>query len=192
MVRYFHDLGWKIHGMDNNMRADFFGPQGDTRWNQQRLTTDCAGFEHHELDLRNRAGSSGSGRAIKPDAVIHTAAQPSHDLAASRPFDDFDVNAGGTLNLLEAVRQACPESPFVHMSTNKVYGDAPNRIPLKELETRWEYDDPAYWDGITGESSPSTSPNIRCSERPRPRATFWCRNTDATSACRPAACAAAA
>ena len=148
MVRYFHDLGWKIHGMDNNMRADFFGPQGDTRWNQQRLTTELAGFEHHELDLRNRGGVLELVRTIRPDAVIHTAAQPSHDLAASRPFDDFDVNAGGTLNLLEAVRQACPEIPFVHMSTNKVYGDAPNRIPLKELATRWEYDDPDYWDGI--------------------------------------------
>ncbi len=149
MVRYFHDLGWKIHGMDNNMRADFFGPQGDTRWNQQRLTIpSCAGFEHHELDLRDRAGVLELVRTIQPDAVIHTAAQPSHDLAASRPFDDFDVNAGGTLNLLEAVRLACPEIPFVHMSTNKVYGDAPNRIPLKELETRWEYDDPEYWDGI--------------------------------------------
>jgi CDP-paratose 2-epimerase len=148
MVRYFHDLGWKIHGMDNNMRADFFGPQGDTRWNQQRLTTELAEFQHHELDLRNRAGVIDLVRTIQPDAVIHTAAQPSHDLAASRPFDDFDVNAGGTLNLLEAVRLACPEIPFVHMSTNKVYGDAPNRIPLKELETRWEYDDPEYWDGI--------------------------------------------
>lgn len=148
MVRYFHDLGWKIHGMDNNMRADFFGPQGDTRWNQQRLTSECAGFEHHEMDLRNRQGMLDLVREIMPDAVIHTAAQPSHDLAASRPFDDFDVNAVGTLNLLEAVRLANPETPFVHMSTNKVYGDAPNRIALKELETRWEYDDPAYWNGI--------------------------------------------
>jgi CDP-paratose 2-epimerase len=87
-------------------------------------------------------------REIQPDAVIHTAAQPSHDLAASRPFDDFDVNAVGTLNLLEAVRLARPDVPFVHMSTNKVYGDAPNRIALKELETRWDYDDPAYWNGI--------------------------------------------
>jgi CDP-paratose 2-epimerase len=148
MVRYFHDLGWKIHGMDNNMRADFFGPQGDTRWNQQRLTTECSSFEHHEMDLRNRQGMVDLVREIQPDAVIHTAAQPSHDLAASRPFDDFDVNAVGTLNLLEAVRLARPDIPFVHMSTNKVYGDAPNRIALKELETRWDYDDPAYWNGI--------------------------------------------
>lgn len=148
MVRYFHDRGWSVHGVDNNMRADFFGPQGDTRWNQERLTREYNRFSHHELDMRNRSGVLELVAEIRPNAVIHTAAQPSHDLAASRPFDDFDVNAGGTLNLLEAVRQACPESPIVHMSTNKVYGDAPNRIPLKELPTRWDYDDPDYWDGI--------------------------------------------
>src|SRR5208283_2688750 len=85
---------------------------------------------------------------IRPHAIIHTAAQPSHDLAASRPFDDFDVNAGGTLNLLEAARRSCPESPFVHMSTNKVYGDAPNKIALRELATRWDYADPAFEHGI--------------------------------------------
>jgi CDP-paratose 2-epimerase len=87
-------------------------------------------------------------RTLRPDAVVHTAAQPSHDLAASRPFDDFDVNAVGTLNLLEATRLACPEAPFVHMSTNKVYGDAPNEIPLIETETRWEYANSDYADGI--------------------------------------------
>ncbi len=87
-------------------------------------------------------------KRIKPDAIVHTAAQPSHDLAASIPFADFDTNAVGTLNLLEAARQSVPESPLVSMSTNKVYGDAPNELPLKELETRWEYADPAYWNGI--------------------------------------------
>ena len=87
-------------------------------------------------------------KQIRPDAIVHTAAQPSHDLAASVPFDDFDTNAVGTLNLLEAVRQACPESPFVHMSTNKVYGDAPNSITLEEKETRWEYSDLKYKEGI--------------------------------------------
>jgi CDP-paratose 2-epimerase len=85
---------------------------------------------------------------LKPDAIVHTAAQPSHDKAASIPFDDFDVNATGTLNLLEAARQACPESPFVHMSTNKVYGDGPNAIKVKEMDSRWEYDDPKYINGI--------------------------------------------
>lgn len=149
MVRYFHKLGWDIHGVDNNMRADFFGPQGDTRWNEERLRRECKRYTHHELDMRHRQAVLELFRCIKPSAVIHAAAQPSHDLAARRPFDDFDINAGGTLNLLEAMRRVCPEAPLVHMSTNKVYGDAPNRIRLNELETRWDYDDPAFKDGIT-------------------------------------------
>ncbi|MFA5057813.1 MAG: NAD-dependent epimerase/dehydratase family protein, partial [Opitutaceae bacterium] len=106
------------------------------------------GFVHHELDVRDRAGVLALVRQLKPAAIVHTAAQPSHDRAAAIPFDDFDTNAGGTLNLLEAARQACPESPFVHMSTNKVYGDAPNTIRLQELATRWDYADPAYAHGI--------------------------------------------
>jgi len=148
MVRYFHQLGWEVHGIDNNMRADFFGPSGDTRWNQRQLLGGCHGFVHHELDIRDRAGVLELTKQVRPDAIIHTAAQPSHDLAAQRPFDDFDVNAVGTLNLLEAARRHCPEAPFVHMSTNKVYGDGPNRIALKELTTRWDYDDAAYAGGI--------------------------------------------
>jgi CDP-paratose 2-epimerase len=150
---HFSKLGWNIHGVDNNQRAAFFGPQGDTRWNQQRLERDLPGFTHHELDIRDRQGVLDLLKELKPDAVVHTAAQPSHDRAAAIPFDDFDTNAVGTLNLLEATRQACPESPFVHMSTNKVYGDRPNTIALKELETRWDYDDPAYADGITEDFS---------------------------------------
>jgi CDP-paratose 2-epimerase len=153
MVRHFHESGWTVHGVDNNMRADFFGPQGDTRWNQERLARECRGFEHHELDMRDRAGVLDLVGTLRPSAIIHTAAQPSHDLAAQRPFDDFDVNAGGTLNLLEAARRHCPEAPFVHMSTNKVYGDRPNRIALKELETRWDYAAPAYADGIAEDFS---------------------------------------
>lgn len=145
---YFASQGWKIHGVDNNQRAVFFGPQGDTRWNQQRLADAINGFEHHEVDIRNREAVLDLLKNVKPDAIVHTAAQPSHDKAAAIPFDDFDTNAVGTLNLLEAVRQACPESPFAHMSTNKVYGDRPNTIALKELETRWDYDDPAYENGI--------------------------------------------
>ncbi|HEU5081506.1 MAG TPA: NAD-dependent epimerase/dehydratase family protein [Opitutaceae bacterium] len=145
---YFSERGYKIHGVDNNQRAVFFGPQGDTRWNQKRLERTLAGFEHHELDIRDRAGVLRLLSELRPSAIVHTAAQPSHDRAAAIPFDDFDTNAVGTLNLLEAARQACPESPFVHMSTNKVYGDAPNRIALQELETRWEYSDPNYANGI--------------------------------------------
>jgi CDP-paratose 2-epimerase len=148
MVKHFHALGWQVHGVDNNMRADFFGPQGDTRWNQRELLKECRGFTHHELDIRHRDGVLALVQQIRPTAIIHTAAQPSHDLAAKRPFDDFDVNAGGTLNMLEAARRVCPESPFVHMSTNKVYGDRPNLIALQELPTRWDYADPAYANGI--------------------------------------------
>lgn len=148
VVGFFANEGWEVHGIDNNMRADFFGPAGDTRWNLERLRAAHPNFHHHELDVRDRTGIRSLVADLKPDAIVHTAAQPSHDLAASRPFDDFDVNAVGTLNLLEAARLSCPESPFVHMSTNKVYGDAPNEIPLIELPTRWDYADPAYKDGI--------------------------------------------
>jgi CDP-paratose 2-epimerase len=148
MVSHFSRLGWTVHGVDNNMRADFFGPGGDTRWNQQRLEREWPEFRHHEIDIRNRGAVLDLVDDLRPDAVIHTAAQPSHDLAAERPFDDFDVNAGGTLNLLEASRRSCPESPFVHLSTNKVYGDGPNRIALTELPTRWDYADPAFEGGI--------------------------------------------
>jgi CDP-paratose 2-epimerase len=131
------------------MRADFFGPQGDTRWNQKRLVKQHAKFSHHEIDLRDRSRVGEFIKSVRPSAIVHCAAQPSHDLAASRPFEDFDVNAGGTLNLLEPVRRYCPESPFVHMSTNKVYGDAPNRIALVEKETRWDYADPTFKEGIS-------------------------------------------
>jgi len=148
VVTFFAREGWAVHGADNNMRADFFGPQGDTRWNLQRLREIFPGFEHHELDIRNRPGVVELLKQLKPAAVVHAAAQPSHDLAASRPFDDFDVNAVGTFNLLEAARLACPESPFVHMSTNKVYGDAPNEIRLSERPKRWDYADPAHAEGI--------------------------------------------
>jgi CDP-paratose 2-epimerase len=145
---YFASEGWEIHGLDNNQRAVFFGPNGDTRWNQHRLEEKIKGFVHHELDIRDRQGILELMKGIKPDAIVHAAAQPSHDLAASIPFADFDTNAVGTLNLLEAVRQFAPESPFASMSTNKVYGDAPNELRLKELETRWDYADAAYFNGI--------------------------------------------
>jgi CDP-paratose 2-epimerase len=137
-----------VVGVDNNMRADFFGPQGDTRWNQHRLAEKYPRFSHVELDIRDRAGVGRQIDEFQPAMIVHAAAQPSHDLAASRPFDDFDVNAVGTLNLLEATRRHAPECVFVHMSTNKVYGDRPNMIALVEQPTRWDYDDPAYVNGI--------------------------------------------
>jgi CDP-paratose 2-epimerase len=148
VVDYFCKEGWEVYGIDNNLRADFFGPQGDTRQNQYRLLKQHPRFTHHELDIRNRPGVDSFFREIVPSLIVHTAAQPSHDLAASRPFDDFDVNAVGTLNVLEATRRHAPEAVLVHMSTNKVYGDRPNTIPLKELSTRWDYDDPNYSNGI--------------------------------------------
>ena len=146
---YFaRELGYDVHGLDNNQRSVFFGPEGDTRWNQLRLKSDLRGFVHHELDIRDRAGMLDLVRKLRPAVIIHTAAQPSHDRAAAIPFDDFDTNAVGTLNLVEAARQACPQSPFIHMSTNKVYGDGPNRIAVQELETRWDYLDANYVEGV--------------------------------------------
>ena len=149
VCEHFSKLGWEIHGVDNDQRAVFFGPQGDTRWNQHRLEKPLPSFTHHELDMRNREGIIKLVAEVKPDAIVHTAAQPSHDRAAAIPFDDFDTNAVGTLNLLEATRRYRLDIPFVHMSTNKVYGDAPNEIPLVELETRWEYADKQYLNGIS-------------------------------------------
>ena len=148
VVTFFASNGWEVHGIDNNMRADFFGEQGNTRWNQARLVEKFPNFKHVELDIRDRSDVVEAIANIKPDAIVHTAAQPSHDLAASRPFDDFDVNAVGTFNLLEANRLYNSDTPFVHLSTNKVYGDAPNNLNLKELDTRWEYADPEYYNGI--------------------------------------------
>ncbi|NNJ26227.1 GDP-mannose 4,6-dehydratase [Planctomycetes bacterium LzC2] len=139
MVSHFDRLGAVMHGVDNNMRADFFGPSGDTASNLALLRAECPRFVHHNLDVRKRSGVDQLVQEVQPDLIVHAAAQPSHDLAADRPFDDFDVNAGGTLNLLEATRRHVPEAVFVFLSTNKVYGDAPNRLPLNESETRWDY-----------------------------------------------------
>lgn len=147
-VTFFDEMGFPVVGVDNNMRADFFGPKGDTTWNRQRLESTCKNFSHQTIDIRNRKDVEAMMQREKPELIIHAAAQPSHDLAASRPYDDFDVNAVGTLNLLESTRKFAPEAVFIHVSTNKVYGDGPNYIKLKELETRWDYDDPKYVNGI--------------------------------------------
>ena len=148
VVAHFCDQGWDVYGIDNNQRADFFGPSGDTRWNQRRLEARYDRFHHWEIDIRDRGALLGCVEALRPALIVHTAAQPSHDLAASRPFDDFDTNATGTMNMLEAARRWAPEAVFVHMSTNKVYGDAPNELPLKELPTRWEYARSEDFEGI--------------------------------------------
>jgi CDP-paratose 2-epimerase len=140
VVDYFCKLGSEVHGIDNNMRAVFFGPGGDTQSNQSRLLARHQNFRHYDLDIRNRRAIHHCIAEVQPDLVVHAAAQPSHELAASRPLDDFDINAVGTLNLLESARLHVPGCVFVYMSTNKVYGDGPNRIELKELSTRWDYE----------------------------------------------------
>jgi CDP-paratose 2-epimerase len=148
VVAYLDQRGWVVEGVDNNMRRAFFGHDGDTTWNLERLLRDTRRFHHNDLDIRDRKAMSTLFDVRRPNLVVHAAAQPSHDLAASRPFEDFEINAVGTLNLLEAARQSCPDSPFVFLSTNKVYGDAPNELDLIELETRWDYADSARREGI--------------------------------------------
>ena len=152
LVTFFDSRAQKIIGIDNNMRADFFGPEGDTRWNLEHLRVVTRHFEHHELDVRDRHGLQDLfGQHAPFDLIVHCAAQPSHDLAARRPFDDFDVNAVGTLNVLEMTRRMSPETVFVLMSTNKVYGDAPNGLSVKELATRWDFARSEDYDGISEE-----------------------------------------
>ncbi len=148
VVAWFSRHDWEIVGVDNNMRADFFGPKGDTTWNTRRMESEFADYRCEDVDIRDREALRSLIAGVKPDAVVHTAAQPSHDLAASRPYDDFDVNAVGTMNMLEAVRQYSTDIPFVHLSTNKVYGDAPNNLELVEKETRWDYASQDYANGI--------------------------------------------
>src|SRR2546430_9981676 len=134
------------------MRRDFFGADGDTTWNLERLRGATRHFEHRDVDVRDREAILRIVAEEKPDLIVHCAAQPSHDLAASRPFDDFDVNAVGTLNLLQSTRKArdknLADPVFVFMSTNKVYGDVPNELPLQELETRWDYQRPEDHNGV--------------------------------------------
>lgn len=145
---FFAQQGFSVIGVDDNHRAVFFGPEGDTHWVMERLQREIPGYRHEAIDIRNRDAVLRLVDEVRPGMIIHTAAQPSHDRAAAIPFLDFEVNALGTLHMLEAARQYCPEAPFVHMSTNKVYGDRPNTIPMRELESRWDYGDAAYEHGI--------------------------------------------
>ncbi len=144
-VRYFAAQGLDVVGIDNDMRKVFFGQEASTAWNRLRLEQDLDGYRHYDLDIRAYDAVERLFQLYGPDIalVIHTAAQPSHDWAARDPFTDFTVNANGTLNLLEATRAYCPDAPFLFTSTNKVYGDRPNTLPLIEQETRWEID-PAH------------------------------------------------
>jgi len=182
VCRYFHRHGFRIAGLDNNQRAVFFGPEGDTSWTLRLLRESIPDYQHHAIDIRDRAAILSLVAELTPAAIIHTAAQPSHDRAAAIPFDDFDTNATGTLNLLEAARRACPEAPFVHMSTNKVYGDLPNSIRLKELDTRWEIRRRRVrkWDPETFSIDQSKHSSL---ELRKWRRTSWCRNTEDISAC---------
>jgi CDP-paratose 2-epimerase len=154
---FFADLGFDVIGIDNDMRSQFFGAEASTAWNQVRLEAELgASYRHHNCDIRDSERIYELFKSYGRDIalVIHTAAQPSHDWAARAPLVDFSVNALGTLNLLEATRQFCPDAPFIFTSTNKVYGDTPNRLPLIELDTRWEIDPThEYWQGIDEQMS---------------------------------------
>lgn len=138
-VRVLHESGWNVIGLDNDMRRNFFGEQGTTRPVVQELCQTLARYRHVDLDVRDRQAIRELLKLEKPDFIIHAAAQPSHDKAAAIPYEDFDVNAGGTMNLLVAARDYCPESPFCFTSTNKVYGDRPNTLPLVEHDKRYDY-----------------------------------------------------
>ena len=151
-VKHFASDGYRVVGIDNDMRSRFFGAEASTQKTRDLLVKTVRDYEHHDLDIRDAKGVLELFREHRNDiaAVVHTAAQPSHDWAARDPQTDFTVNANGTLNLLEAAREVCPEAPFVFTSTNKVYGDTPNRLPLRELPLRWEIaEGHAYEPGIS-------------------------------------------
>jgi CDP-paratose 2-epimerase len=139
-VKRFSKDGARVVGIDNDMRAQFFGAEASTKKIRDDLIAAVRGYEHHDLDIRDASALLGLFKQQRGaiDAIVHTASQPSHDWAARDPQTDFAVNANGTLNLLEAARQFSPEAPFIFTSTNKVYGDTPNRLPLRELPKRWE------------------------------------------------------
>ena len=137
-VRFFHRKGFEVIGVDNDFRKYFFGPTASTNWNRKLLEKNFSNYEHHSIDIRDKERINRLVKESKPELIIHTAAQPSHDWAAKEPLTDFTINAEGTLNMLEACRKYTPEAVFIFTSTNKVYGDNPNRLPLRELKTRWE------------------------------------------------------
>src|SRR3954454_16102822 len=139
-VKRFAQDGLRVIGIDNDMRSEFFGAEASTQKTRDHLLKNVSGYEHHAIDIRDaeRLNALFKQNAGGIAAIIHTASQPSHDWAARDPQTDFTVNANGTLNLLEGARIFCPEAPFIFTSTNKVYGDTPNSLPLRELDKRWE------------------------------------------------------
>jgi CDP-paratose 2-epimerase len=146
-VRLLHGKGFEVVGIDSDLRAFFFGPEASVAWNTRRLVAELPHFHHHPIDIRDESAITAVlrryGKAI--ELVVHCAAQPSHDWAARDPATDFAVNASGTLVLLEAARKCAPEAVFIFTSTNKVYGDTPNALPLMEMERRWELDPTHPW-----------------------------------------------
>ena len=153
VVKFFAYEGYKVFGVDNNMREIFFGKKGSTLANLESLKKSFKDFINYSIDIRDRKEIFTLVSDIKPVLIVHTAAQPSHDKAASIPILDFEVNALGTLNLLEAARENCIDSPFIHLSTNKVYGDNPNKLDLMELDNRWEYSGSYFKKGISEDFS---------------------------------------
>ena len=149
-AKFFADKGFEIVGIDNNMRSYFFGAEASTEWNRKKVEEKLKdAYTHYNADIRDNDAVEKIFKKHKFDVIIHTAAQPSHDWAAREPFTDFSVNATGTLVMLENMRKYCPEAVFIFTSTNKVYGDTPNRLPLVELDTRWELPkDHPYYNGI--------------------------------------------
>ncbi|ULL17001.1 NAD-dependent epimerase/dehydratase family protein [Paenibacillus sp. H1-7] len=151
-AEFYAGLGYRVIGIDNNMRQDFFGAEGTTKWNRTRLENSLgAKYVHYDADIRDTGALAGIFQSYGEDIelIIHTAAQPSHDWAAREPFTDFHINASGTLNLLEMMRSYCPEAVFIFTSTNKVYGDRPNELPYLEQDSRWELDsEHPYYMGI--------------------------------------------
>jgi CDP-paratose 2-epimerase len=155
-VRFFGNLGMKIVGIDNDMRKFFFGEEASTEWNRKCLQSELPDYDHRDVDIRDYSSIKQIFEAFGQNIslIIHTAAQPSHDWAAGDPFSDFSVNANGTLNLLQATRDHCPEAVFIFTSTNKVYGDLPNYLPLIEQDQRWEIDSShKYFAGISEDMS---------------------------------------
>ena len=139
-VNFFHDKGFEIIGIDNNLRKLFFGKNGSTSWVKSILLKRNKNFKNHNIDIRNLDSLNKIFKKYKKkiSVIIHCAAQPSHDYGKNFPFLDFNVNATGTLNLLELTKKYCPEAPFIFVSTNKVYGDNPNKLKIYEKKTRWE------------------------------------------------------
>ena len=149
VVRHYAESGSEVLGIDNNLRSFFFGPDGDTEWNRKLLSEQFPKFKSLPLDVRDFEAMKRVVGEFEPSLIVHCAAQPSHDKVADFPLIDFGVNAQGTLNMLEAMRLQQPSAVFVHMSTNKVYGDAPNQLRLVENDLRYDFADPEYENGIS-------------------------------------------